>query len=81
MNLQGLQREFKEATLGGRLRILRRISGKSQAAIAKRAGLNLRTISLWENDKSKPETENLLTICNVYGIEIQDLLVKGQANG
>lgn len=53
-------------TLGERLRDARTYQDLTQTEVAKKTGINNKTLSNWENDVSKPSPEDLLMLSKVY---------------
>ena len=48
----------------------------SQEVAADKAGISRRTLAYYETDERTPNAENLLNLCNLYGLNINDLIVK-----
>lgn len=52
----------------------RRRSGLSQEQLAERIGVTRQAISKWELGSSTPELENLLALCECFGITLDELV-------
>ena len=59
--------------IGKNLQKLRRSHGYTQEKLAEMIDCSARYISDIEQDKSKPSYENLVKICNVYKIGLDDI--------
>lgn len=59
--------------IGKNLQKLRRSHGYTQERLAELIDCSARYISDIEQDKSKPSYENLVKICNVYNIGLDDI--------
>jgi len=62
--------------LGNRLQELRKKSGLSQEAFAEKLGVSRQAVSKWECGASLPDTDNLITISNLYGVSLDELVGK-----
>lgn len=51
-------------------------AGLSQREAAKRLGINVSTLSNWENGKTSPDVDKFRKLCDVYGCPI-DLIFLG----
>lgn len=60
-------------SIGKNLQKLRRSHGYTQERLAELIDCSARYISDIEQDKSKPSYENLVKICNVYQIGLDDI--------
>ncbi len=60
--------------IGERLAEMRKDHGDTQAALAARLGVSLPTVRAWEQEKSSPSHEMLVTICRLYGVSSDYLL-------
>lgn len=47
----------------------------SQDYVADKAGISRRTLAYYESGDRTPNAENLLVLCNIYGLDANDLLV------
>lgn len=48
--------------------------GLTQAALAERLNITDRAVSKWENGKSMPDASLMLDLCNLLGINVNELL-------
>lgn len=60
--------------IGERLAEMRKDHGDTQAALAERLGVSLPTVRAWEQEKSSPSHEMLVTLCRLYGVSSDYLL-------
>lgn len=58
---------------GKRLQTLRQTAGLSQAQLAAKAGMSVRSLQNWEIDRSKPKVDALLALAEALGVELADL--------
>lgn len=65
--------------MGERLLELRKRSGLSQEELAARLSVSRQTISRWEMGTSKPDTDNILQLCQAFGVSADYLLSGGPA--
>lgn len=61
-------------TFGDRMTGAREASGLSQAELAKRLGVKVKTIRAWENDQSEPRANKLQMLAGLLGVSIMWLL-------
>lgn len=61
---------------GNYLYDLRKKAGFSQNELAWQLGVTNKAVSKWENGKCKPSTETLRKLATVYGVSVDDLLIK-----
>jgi len=61
-------------TIGTRIRQLRTQNNLSQEALANQLGLSRQAVAKWEHNLSMPSTANLLALCEVFGISLDELL-------
>lgn len=61
---------------GNYLYDLRKKAGLSQNELAWQLGVTNKAVSKWENGKCKPSTETLRKLATVYGVSVDDLLIK-----
>ena len=61
-------------TLGEKLTQARKAGGLTQADIAARLSVSRQAVSRWESGQSKPSTEKLLALGELYGVSIDQLL-------
>lgn len=60
--------------IGERLADIRKDHGDTQAALAQYLGVSLPTVRAWEQEKSAPSHDMLVTICRYYAISSDYLL-------
>lgn len=59
--------------IGEKIRNIRKGKGLSQEELAEMAGVNLRTIQRVENGETEPRGKTLSLICDVLGVDIENL--------
>ena len=59
--------------LGSRIRALRTARGLSQETIAERLQVSRQAVAKWESGASLPSTANLLALCELFGISMNEL--------
>lgn len=59
---------------GAKLADLRKRHGYSQEALAEKLGLSRQAISKWERGESSPDTDTLITLAQIYGVSLDDLV-------
>ena len=64
-------------TLGEKLTQARKAAGLTQADVAARLNVSRQAVSRWESGQSKPSTERLLALGELYGVSIDQLLNTG----
>ena len=64
-------------TLCEKLTQARKTAGLTQADIAARLNVSRQAVSRWESGQSKPSTERLLALGELYGVSIDQLLNTG----
>lgn len=57
-----------------RLKELRTVSGFSQEKLAALLDVSRQTISSWENERSYPDVHNLIMLCDIYSVSLDDLM-------
>ncbi len=67
-----------EKALGGRIAALRKEKGYSQEYVAEQVGVSRQAVSKWEQDQSAPDTYNLITLAELFGVTV-DFLATGQS--
>lgn len=60
--------------IGERLSEIRKDHGDTQAALAEQLGVSLPTVRAWEQGKSSPNHEMLVSICRLYYVSADYLL-------
>ena len=68
------------ATFGDRLTAARDAQGMSQAELARRLGVKLKTVQGWENDSSEPRANKLQMVAGLLNVSIRWLLT-GEGEG
>lgn len=68
------------ATFGDRLAAAREAAGMSQAELARRLGVKLKTVTGWENDTSEPRANRLQMLAGMLSVSIRWLLT-GEGEG
>ena len=61
-------------TLGEKLTQARRTAGLTQADVAAKMNVSRQAVSRWESGQSKPSTERLLALSNLYSTSLDQLL-------
>ena len=76
LNKIGLTRRYKTMnTLGQRIKKARENAGLMQSELAAKIGVKSSgVISNWETDKSKPDADKIVLLCNVLGVSCSYLL-------
>ena len=64
-------------TLGEKLTQARKTAGLTQADVAAKLNVSRQAVSRWESGQSKPSTERLLALGELYGVSIDQLLNTG----
>ncbi|MGN1123106.1 MAG: helix-turn-helix domain-containing protein [Eubacterium sp.] len=64
MNIETAQRLYE----------FRKANGYSQEELALKIGVSRQAISKWERSESSPDTDNLISLANLYGVTIDELL-------
>ena len=65
--------------IGQQIRKYRERDEYSQEYLAEKLYVSRQTISNWENEKSYPDIHNLLVMCELFDISLDDL-VRGDLN-
>jgi len=63
--------------LGTRIRSLRTEKNLTQEALASQLEVSRQAIAKWENGQSRPSTANLLALCGVFGVSLDELVSGG----
>ena len=61
-------------SIGEKITMQRKIRGMSQEALANEMDVTRQAVSRWESGQSKPSTEKLLALGELYGVSIDRLL-------
>ncbi|AHM05546.1 DNA-binding protein, putative [Roseibacterium elongatum DSM 19469] len=67
-------------TFGDRVTGAREAAGLSQAELAKRLGVKVKTVRGWENDQAEPRANKLQMLAGMLGVSIMWLL-SGEGDG
>lgn len=63
-------------TFGEKLRSARNIKGMTQKQLANLVGAKHNSVSDWENNKNRPDSDTIIHLCEVLGISPNYLLVQ-----
>ena len=66
--------------ISNRIKKFRERDGYSQEFLAEKMYVSRQTISNWENNKSYPDIHNLLLMCNLFSITLNELIVRDIEN-
>lgn len=66
---------MNDYSFGNRIYELRTKAKLSQAELAEQLGVTNKAVSKWENGKSKPTTNIIKKLANLFSVDIEDLLV------
>ena len=61
-------------SLGERLKEQRNKSGFSQEKVAELVGVSRQAVTKWETGQSAPSTANLITLSEIYGVSLGELI-------
>jgi transcriptional regulator with XRE-family HTH domain len=61
-------------TMGQRLQRLRRAAGLTQAELAERAGVPLKSVLNWEQDRRQPRLDAAADLARLLGVTLEELL-------
>ena len=53
---------------------LRKSKGLSQEELGAELNVSRQTISSWENERSYPDVHNLIMLCDIYSVSLDDLM-------
>ncbi|MCI5938301.1 MAG: helix-turn-helix transcriptional regulator [Bacilli bacterium] len=70
---------MRAMNLGKNIELLRKNFGVTQEELAMKLGLSRQAIYKWEKDKATPTIENIMKICELFDLDINDFL-KGKIN-
>lgn len=65
-------------TLGQKLLHLRKARGWSQEELAGRLNVSRQAVSRWESDSAKPDADNIVSLCDLFGVTADYLLCRGE---
>lgn len=60
--------------LGENIQRLRKEKGLSQECVAQKIGVSVQSVSLWEENKTVPSIENLVTLSEILGVTVDEVL-------
>lgn len=60
--------------LGNKLKELRTQRHLSQEIVAQKLDVSRQAVAKWESNASKPSTANLVSLCEFYGVSLNDLI-------
>lgn len=69
-----------KASLGEVLKVKRTENKMTQEYVAEKLGVSRQAVSKWESGKSDPSTLNLISLADLYGVSVDELL-KSIKNG
>lgn len=70
-----MQRKGMDAMyISKRLKELRAANGFSQERLAELLNVSRQTVSSWENERSYPDVHNLIMLCDIYSVSLDDLM-------
>lgn len=56
------------------LKIFRKKNGFTQEQIAERIGVSRQAVAKWENGETLPDIENIIALCDIYGVTVDSLV-------
>ena len=65
---------MRAMNLGKNIELLRKNFGVTQEELATKLGLSRQAIYKWEKDKATPTIENIMKICELFDLDINDFL-------
>lgn len=74
------EREETPISFRDNLQHLRDLQDMSQADLAQQIGVSRQSVAKWEAEKSYPEMDKLIKICDLFGCSLDDL-VRGDLAG
>ena len=61
-------------SMGEKIRNLRKARGWSQEELAEQIAVTRQAISRWESDSAKPDADNIVALCTLFGVSADYLL-------
>ena len=61
-------------TLGESIRKLRKQHNMSQEQLAEKLDVSRQSVSLWEKDSTQPTIDNIITLSDIFGVTVDELL-------
>lgn len=74
MGFGNLYMEMMTLALNEKLQELRKESNLSQEKVAELVGVSRQSVSKWEIGLSKPDTENLIHLVEIYNVSLDELI-------
>ena len=78
--LLNMTRESEEMTVGENIAKLRKEAGFTQENFAEKLEVSRVSVSSWETDKCRPDTNSLLKCAELLGCSLDMILMKQEAN-
>lgn len=69
-----IQKEVLIMTMGEKILIMRKARGWSQEELAEHIGVTRQAVSRWESDSAKPDADNIIMVCDLFGVTADYLL-------
>ena len=66
-------------TLGEKLQKLRKARRLTQEELATQIGVSRQSLSKWESDSALPDTANIITLADLFGVSTDYLLREAEA--
>ena len=66
--------------IGERIKQLRTERHMSQEALANALNVSRQAVTKWENNASKPSTANILALCKIFDLSLNELMVADNAS-
>ena len=60
--------------IAGNIHQLRLAANLSQLELANKLNVSKSSISAWENEKTYPSLISVLSLCNLFGVKVDDLI-------
>lgn len=68
-------------TIGEKILSLRKARGWSQEELAEQIGVTRQAVSRWESGAAKPDTDKVISICDLFGVSADYLIRDGHSGG
>ena len=62
------------AIIAGNVHQLRQAANLSQSELAKKLNVSTSSVNAWEKEKTYPSLINVLSLCNYFDVEVDDLI-------
>ena len=69
-------REFMNSNFAENLRRIRKENNLSQEQLADKLGVSRQSVSKWESQQAYPEMDKVIQMCNMFNLNIDELLNK-----